>query len=58
MKIFVITANSWNGEHDVISVEGLAFYSEEEAIAWVKERNLKRTSSYSPEYEYQVIEVK
>ncbi len=57
MKMYVITANSWNGESDQISVVGRAFYSKEKAEAWVQEMNSKRFSSYSTEYDYEEVEV-
>jgi hypothetical protein len=57
MKIYVITAKSWNGEHDVTGVVGRAFFDEEKANAWVQEMNAKRQSAYWDEYDYEEVEV-
>lgn len=58
MKVFIITANSWNGEHDVVGNTGEAFFNESDAAAVVTERNAKATSSYHTKYDYEEVEVK
>lgn len=58
MKVFVITENSWNGEYDVISNTGEAFFNEEEARRVVNERNKARgNSTYAIEYDFEEVEV-
>lgn len=51
-KVYVVTANSWNGEYDAVSVAKV-FTNEADAKKWVDEQNAKRTSSYSTSYEYE-----
>lgn len=48
-KVFVITANSWNGEHDVVTVVGV--FDEATARAFIEERKPLYESTYSTTYE-------
>lgn len=66
MKVYVITANSWNGcasfeagGSDHVSVTGEAFFKKEDAQRVVDERNKARgNSSYATIYDYEEVEVR
>lgn len=55
-SVFVVTCNSWNGEHDAVSVHK-AFASADRAKAYCAEQNARRTSGYSSVYEWEEVEV-
>lgn len=51
-KVWVVMANSWNGESDSISVHKV-FLSQKSADDYCRHWNALRNSSYSTEYEYE-----
>jgi hypothetical protein len=51
MKVYVISRNSWNGEHDVKEAVTVTL-TEEAAAAYCDSRNSSWKSSYAPFYEY------
>jgi hypothetical protein len=64
MKVFIITARSWNGRasfegsSEDVSNTGEAFFNEEEARRVVNERNKARgNSTYEIEYDFEEVEV-
>jgi 5,10-methylene-tetrahydrofolate dehydrogenase/methenyl tetrahydrofolate cyclohydrolase len=54
MKVFVVMANSWNGDHDVMGVDRV-FLDEDAAATYVDAQNerAKEMGSYATTYEYE-----
>lgn len=58
MKVFVITSNFWNGVHDSVTVTGVAFFDEEVAKKYVREKNEQNGYEwYLPVFDYTVVTV-
>jgi len=57
MKVWVVESNSWNGEHDSVSVHDV-YASETAARDFCDRMNKERLSSYSTSYECSEFKVK
>ncbi len=57
MKVYIVMANSWNGEYDVKTVDKV-YTSEEAAAAYVEEKNhyAMTMGPYATTYEYEEYE--
>lgn len=57
MKVWVVTSNSWNGDHDAVGVSEV-FASEEAAKRYCEENKRSEGSTYGTTYDYEEYEVK